>query len=347
MRRFVFFLCIGIIQTCLVLGNDIEPKDLEGRVVDLALDQKKPPVIKVGTRNITTIEFPAKIEAMEGYGFFIPSKETPVPPEGALFQISYNKGTNFFSVRAIGQGAAGNLTIVLGQKAYCLVLMETLDSSFIVVFNDGSSGPQMVGSVAAQTPPPPAAKKLASPERLSGLLDKAKGFSTLRNSAAEMYQGIAVAEPNKKANIDDDVLTTLKRVLRDDGIDSLAFEVEISNKSKGDFYYDPEGFAARVGGKLFTESIADASGVVPAGKAETVFFCVTGDGQGGRNDLAPSNAFDIDVRKIQGERTAPIGWAEPPDSLPGDQTLPAKQGEPSRTKRLGKKAGKRLAATSQ
>jgi hypothetical protein len=98
MRRFAFFLCIGIIQTCLVLGNDIEPKDLESRVVDLALDQKKPPVIKVGTRNITTIEFPAKIEAMEGYGFFIPSKETPVPPEGALFQISYN-----------GNGACGRI----------------------------------------------------------------------------------------------------------------------------------------------------------------------------------------------------------------------------------------------
>jgi hypothetical protein len=322
MNRFILLLCIDIITTCLSIGSDVEPKDLEGRVVEIGLDQRKPPVIKVGTRNITTIEFPAKIEAMEGFGFFMPSKDVPVPAEGALFQISYNRGTNFFSVRALAQGASGNLTIVLGQKAYCLVFEETLDPSFIVVFDGGPSAPEAASAAEPQSSPPQPERKLASPERLSGLLDKAKGFPTLKNSAAEMYQGITFAEPNKTAPVDDNVFTTIKRVLREDELDSLAFEVEIRNKSTRDFYYDPEGFAARVGGKVFTASIEDASGVVPAGRTETIFFCVTGDGQGGRNDLAPGNDFDIDVRKVRGQQTAPLSWTDPPNSLPTDQPTP-------------------------
>jgi hypothetical protein len=290
---------------------------MDDRVVYLTLDQKKPPVINVGMRNITTIELPARIEAIEGYGFYLPSDKSS--PGGNLFELSYNKGANFFSLRALTPGAEGNLTLVINQRAYCLYFKEGEEPSFVVVFNDVGGAPaKTVAGPGPDSGPPPEQKK-PSPERLTSLLDKLKGFEALRNSAPEMFNGTSVAEPNKKAAIDDGVSTTMRRVLRDDALDSVAFEVQISNRSKADFYYDPEGFGARVGEKYYGQSVSDASGVVPSGRAESVFFCVTGDGKGGRNDLAVSNDFDIAVRKVQGSAAPPIGWSEPPDSLPAVQ----------------------------
>ena len=292
---------------------------MEGRVVCMNLDQQKPPVINVGMRNITTIELPARIEAIEGYGFYLPSDKSS--PEGNLFQLSYSKGANFFSIRALTSGAQGNLTLVINQRAYCFYFKEAVEPSFVVVCNDGRGPAGKTGAGQRTDPPVQPEQKKASPERLGSLLDKAKGFEALRNSAPEMFDGITFAEPNKKAEIDEGVSTTIRRVLRDDGLDSVVFDVQISNRSKADYYYDPEGFAARVGEKHYGQSISDASGVVPSGRAESVFFCVTGDGKGGRNDLAVGNDFEIAVRKVQGSHTQPIGWTEPPDSLPGSPKL--------------------------
>ena len=330
-------LCIVLSNTCLGVCNDLASMD--DRYVGLTLDQKRPPIINVGVRNITTIELPARIEAIEGYGFYLPTDKGASSPQGNLFQISYSKGANFFSVRALEQGAEGNLTVVINQRAYCLYFREVAAPSFVVAFDDGhsSGAAEKTGSGNASQPGGPADQKKASPERLGSLLDKAKGFEALRNSAPEMFEGLTFAEPKKKADVEDGVSTTIRRVLRDDTLDSLAFDVQISNRSKQNFYYDPEGFGARVEDKFYGQSISDASGVVPAGRADSVFFCVTGDGKGGRNDLAVSNNFDITVRKVEGTQTKPIGWSEPPDSLPGPKSAVPKSGV--------RKPGKKLAGS--
>ena len=340
MSRTFLLICIVYLTTCLVFSND--NGSMDDRVVSLTLDQKKPPIINVGTVNITTIELPSRIEAIEGYGFYLPTDKGGGSPQGNLFQISYSKGANFFSVRALEQGAEGNLTVVINQRAYCVYFKETSAPSFVVVFNDGRPSGAVERTDAGSRPESGGSpeQKKASPERLGSLLDKAKGFEALRNSAPEMFEGLSFAEPKKKADIDEGVSTTIRRILRDDALDSLAFEVQISNRSKQDFYYDPEGFGARLGDKLYGQSISDASGVVPVGRAESVFFCVTGDGKGGRNVLAVSNNFDISVRKVQGGQTRPIGWSEPPNSLPGP-------GQKGSLKKLGNghKAERKLVST--
>jgi hypothetical protein len=321
MKRTMLTSCIVLLATRLVLCMD--NPSMDERVVYLKLDQKKPPIINVGTRNITTIELPARIEAIEGYGFYLPSEKNAGSPEGNFFQLSYSKGANFFSVRALASGAEGNLTVVINQTVYGVYFRETAEPSFVVVFDDGRGTMEKTESGQGTDPGKPPEQKSASPERLSSLLDKLKGFAALRNSAPEMFEGMTFVEPNKKAKIDQEVSTTILRVLRDDAIDTVGFEVEISNRSKADYYYDPEGFGARVGEKYYGQSISDASGVVPSGRAESIFFCVTGDGKGGRNDLAVSNDFEIAVRKVEGTATKPIGWTEPPDWLPTSRQLGA------------------------
>jgi hypothetical protein len=308
----------------------ISQENLTGKIIRLPLNQEQPSVIKLGVHGITTIEFPAKIEALDGYGFSL----NPAPDGQDLFQISFNKGTNFISLKAVRPGVEGNLSVVLDGKVYALFCQEAPDPSFVVIFEDGAAK-----RIAEQ---PPASKHPeASPARLLGFLDKIKGFPTLKVSASEIYQNMDVAEPESHSGFEK-LDISLKRVVRDHALDSVGFEVLLVNKSDKDFMYDPESFAVRVGDEVYQQSVSDAGGLVPAGKSQTAFFVVTGGSNGGRNDLAVTNKFEIVLRQIQGEmdpqRKVSAEWQEPPNSLPTAQAsgkeppLPQSDQEPSTAK---------------
>ena len=128
-----------------------------------------------------------------------------------------------------------------------------------------------------------------------------------------------VAEPNTNSGANG-IEVNLKRVIRDDGLDSLGFEIQLANRTDKDFFYDPEGFGVRVGNDVYQQSVSDAGGLIPAGKAQTAFFIVTGSATGTRNDLAVTNKFEVVLRQVQGEadpkKRAAAEWQEPPGTLP-------------------------------
>jgi hypothetical protein len=45
--------------------------------------------------------------------------------------------------------------------------------------------------------------------------------------------------------------------------------------------------------RIYTQSLADASGVMPPKSVTPAFFAITGNGQGGRNHLAPDNKWNV------------------------------------------------------
>jgi hypothetical protein len=278
-------------------------------VVRVSLNQNEPAVIKLGTRGITTLEFPYKIEALDGFGFSV----SPSPDGADLFQISFNKGTNFLSMKAMREGVEGNLTVVLDGKVYCLFCTAVADPSFVVVFEDISaktiSNPR---DALAQT-------KQISPARLLGFLDKVKAYPTLKLSAPEMFRNMEVAEPNSESSLEG-LKLTLRRVIRDESLDSLGFEVELANQSDKDFLYDPESFGVRVGDEVYAEAISDAGGIVGAGKTLPAFFVIAGTATGGRNDLAVTNKFDVVMRQIiEGVTEAPSQRVERTNGVPTAQ----------------------------
>jgi len=97
--------------SCYAQESDSVQKDSENlskKVVRMTLNQNAPADVKVGLQGITTLEFPAKIEAINGYGFAVqPNAETDE------FQLTYEKGTNFLSLKALKPGVRANLTVVL------------------------------------------------------------------------------------------------------------------------------------------------------------------------------------------------------------------------------------------
>src|SRR5206468_4159030 len=112
---------------------------LKEKIVRETLTQKEPALVKVGTTGVTSLEFPYRIEAIDGYGF------SATPGSGDLFQILYTKGANYFSVRALKPGATGNLTVVLDQKAYSLFFEESSNPTFLTIFESGNES-RMAGA---------------------------------------------------------------------------------------------------------------------------------------------------------------------------------------------------------
>lgn len=331
------------ILVCVTPLFAVGQENLAAKVVRLPLSQEQPSVIKLGIHGVTTLEFPTRIEALDGYGFSL----NPAPDGQDPFQISFNKGTNFISLKAVRPGVEGNLSVVLDGKVYALFCKEAPDPSFVVIFEDGASK-------RAAEQPPTSKHPEVSPARLLGFLDKIKGFPTLKVSAPEIYQNMDVAEPNSRSGFEK-LDISLKRVVRDDALDALGFEVLLANKSDKDFIYDPESFAVRVGEEVYQQSVSDAGGLVPAGKSQTAFFAVTGGSNGGRNDLAVTNRFEIVLRQIQGEmdpqRKVSAEWQEPPDRLPTGQAggkepeLPHNDQEPSTVKSSSPKKNAKRART--
>jgi len=318
------FMAALLICTVPVFSSGHE--NLASKVIRIPLNQNEPAVVKVGTRGITTLEFPYKIEALDGYGFSV----NPSTEGGDLFQISLNKGTNFLSLKAMREGVEGNLTVVLDGKVFCLFCTEVADPSFVVIFGDSVSNPvSNPRDVFAKSKP-------ASPARLLGFLDKVKAYPTLKVSAPELFRNMQVAEPNSESSVEG-VKLTLRRVIRDDSLDSLGFDVELANQSDKDFIYDPESLGVRIGDEVYPEMVSDAGGIVEAGKTLPAFFVVAGTATGDRNDLAVTNKFDIMMRQIAGARDSKESGPqeESADAVPaaqaGSQETAQPVGETGRT----------------
>jgi hypothetical protein len=128
--NFAGLAAMAFLQIHCKAGDD----ELKDKIVRATLDHNQPAVVKVGTNGVTSLEFPYRIEAIDGYGF------SPTPGSGDAFQISYTKGTNYFSVRALKSGVTGNLTVVLDQKVYSLFFEESSRPSFVNIFGPGSDG---------------------------------------------------------------------------------------------------------------------------------------------------------------------------------------------------------------
>lgn len=220
-------------------------QNLASKVIRVPLNQNEPAVVKVGTHGITTLEFPYKIEALDGYGFSV----SPSADGADLFQISLNKGTNFLSLKAIREGVEGNLTVVLDGKVYCLLCTAVADPSFVMVFESRSS--KTISSPREMV----ANDRAASPARLLGFLDKVKGYPSLKVSAPDIFRNMEVAEPNSESSVEG-LKITLRRIIRDNSLDSLGFDVELANQSAKDFRYDPESLGVRIGDEVYPEAVS-------------------------------------------------------------------------------------------
>lgn len=248
---------------------------LTSRVRQEVLDQLNPVAVNVATHGITTLQFPAKIQAIDGDGFTAKPNEDP-----GDFLIS--SGDNWVSVKALKADAEQNLNVVLAGKVYPVVLRCSEANDFSVLFRFGNQ------------PNKPVARKAVSDGRLIGLMSKLELYPVSVNTpAAGMYADMDVAEPKAAVDESAKVRSKIVRVLRDKGMDSLAFEVQLTNKTDAEYLYDPATLVVRAGQQEFIAITGEGSGKIPPKGTDTAFFIVSSGNTSTPDSLSVNNDFHL------------------------------------------------------
>jgi hypothetical protein len=123
-------------------------------------------------------------------------------------------------------------------------------------------------------------------------MDKAKAYPLFEKSAPDALAGVLHAAPNV-TNYYENFHVVIRDVWRFEQEDTLIFRLELVNASDSAIYYKPQDLAVRLGDRIYTQSLADASGIMPPKSTMPAFFAITGNGMGGRGNLAPDNKWNV------------------------------------------------------
>ncbi len=230
----------------------------------------------------TTVMFPSEISGL--YAKSVSTQEQ----ENAGFLISFTPGNFYFTIRALKKDAEDHLTVIFNRKAYVLHLTAS-DKPFynVTFYQEDRRGQDRLGPSIV-------------PERLLSLMDKAKAYRLFTENHPDALAGVLHAAPSI-ANYYDGFTVRICDVWRFEQDDTLIFRLELENATDSAIYYKPQDLAVRLDERIYTQSLADASGIMPPKSITPAFFSITGDGQGARNNLAPENKWNVLVVRAESE----------------------------------------------
>lgn len=282
-------------STLILLFGVINLHAASRAVRSFPLDESTVYQLKIATNQVTTVMFPSAISALEGSGI------TLDPKISAPVLMDYKEGKYFFSVRALADPCTANLNVVWNKKTYVIQFSTDTNAMNSVTFFQPSSTERTSSQ-----------RKPVAPSKLLGLLDRAKSYRILAAQYPDAVQQIERAAPHRKM-LYKGFEVSIEEIFRFDLEDTLVFHIFLSNGSDREIYYQPQALAVRVGQNVYFSSVADASGIMPAGVPDgngkttptltAAYFAITGTPNGGRNNLSVENDFNVIVTRQTGDVT--------------------------------------------
>jgi hypothetical protein len=265
-----FLIVVASIAPC--VAGPITQKPLDDLVI-----YGVPVAHKTGT---TTVMFPSEISGLYAKSVSVQEQEN------AGFLISFTPGNFYFTIRALTPNAEDHLTVIFNRKAYVLHLTASEKPFYNLTFYQNE--PQGKGGN----------RVAVVPERLLALMDKAKAYPLLVKEHPDALAGVLHSSPAIN-NLYEGFTVRIRDVWRFEQDDTLIFRLELENTTDQAVRYNPQDLAVRLDERIYTQSLADASGVMPAKSITPAFFAITGNGQGGRNNLAPDNKWNVLVVRAE------------------------------------------------
>jgi len=264
----------------LALGQPTNP------IQRLKLDASVVTTIPVALDRLTTIRFPSPVSDL------LAATVSPEPHPDATFQVAFRPGSEFLSVRALAPNTNTTVNVIWKNQTYVLELIASHQPWLSVVF---------------EQPPPPApvvTNRAVTPARLLGLLDTARGFGLLRQQYPDSFAQVEVARP-KSLHDYGDYTIRIEEVFRFNPEDTLVFRIALSNKTDTLIRYLPESLMVRVGPRVYYQSIAEATGIIPIHEEVPVYFAVTASADGVRTALSPHNDFMVLLNRLDAPASKP------------------------------------------
>lgn len=246
----------------------------EQRVQEVILDDHAVYGVPVSAHRVTTVSFPSPLAAIDG-ALMTTDGKTP-----GLFQIAHTKGTAYFTIRALTRGATTNLNVRWNNRTYVFELRESADPYYSLILR---ASPERSNRPA----------RPLTPNRLLGMLDKAKAFALLREYQPDAVRDVEYHDYRATPLVSDcgDYQVRCTEAFRFPQQDTLVFQLNISNKSTKPLEHVPERLEVHVGDHVLNPSVADLASIVAPHGATTGYVAVTGGPGGGRNYLSLKNDF--------------------------------------------------------
>jgi hypothetical protein len=277
------------------------------QIQEVELDEHSICTVPVSFSRVTTVSFPGPISAIDAA---LVTTDGKIP---GLFQLAHKPGSYFFSVRSLVKSATTNVNVRWNNKTYVLELQDSTTPLLSLIFKY----PTDTGKSSF-------ARKSVTPGALVGLLDKAKAYPVLKASHPEAVEQVDYLSYGDKPRVMDynSFEVRLEEVFRFDSQDTLVFRIVLRNKTAKEIRYKPQGFSLRVGERLYSQSISDASGVIPPKSDTPAYFAITGTPTGGRNDISTKNDFTVllttlDAETLKAAQSVPLDDAKLPSHFRG------------------------------
>jgi hypothetical protein len=221
----------------------------------------------------TTVLFPSEISGLYAKSVAVQEQSN------ADFLLSFTPGNFYFTIRALKPNAEDHLTVLYNRKAYVLHLTASIEQPlYTITFFQHTNRRKGARPVV--------------PEHLLSLMDKAKAYPLFVENYPDALAGVIHATSDI-TNYYDNFKVVIRDVWRFEQEDTLIFRVELVNTSNTPLYYKSQDLAVRLDDRIYTQSLADASGIMPPNSTTPAFFAITGDSQGGRNNFAPDNQWNV------------------------------------------------------
>ncbi len=266
------------ITNCFLLANAVgflSYSALAQQVRDMALDDHTVYSVPVSAAHVTTVSFPSPIAAIDG-ALTTTDGKTP-----GAFQIAHTKDTAYFSVRALVKEASTNVNVRWNNRTYVFELKESTEPCYSLVLRAAEKAPF--------------APRPLTPNRLLGILDKAKAFPLLQQYQPDAVHDVEYRDCRAKPLVSDCGSYEVKCIeaFRFPAQDTLVFQLNVANKTAKPIEHAPEQLEVRVGDQTYTASVADIPGIIPPQSAATGYVAITGDVNGKRNGLSLKNDFSF------------------------------------------------------
>lgn len=258
-------------------------------IQDLILDDHTVYAVPVSGKRVTTISFPGPISAIDGA--FV----TTDPKNPGLFQLAHTKGTSYFSARALAKDAATNLNVRWNGRTYVFELKESSEPCYSVILL-----PRKSARENQQRP--------LTPSRLLGMLDKAKAFPLLRVHYPETFADIDFRDGTKEPSVSDcgDYEVRLQEAFRFNAEDTLVFRLTMKNKTAKPIVFVPDRTQMKVGAHTHFPAVAQLTDSIPPNGTIEGYLAVTGNSEGGRNDLSLKNDFTFALSRLSPDVQAAV-----------------------------------------
>ena len=266
-----------------------------GSVAHVTLDCNLVYHVQVALDRVTTVSLPGPIAGLEGA--FI-SQE---PSLLTRFQLSFQPGSSYFSLRALATNVTANLNVILGREVYALELVESRQPVYVLDF----------ARPVPDRPAPLPALAAPQPVRLPATIETAKNYARLLSENPEAARPIHYARPNQTTDYPE-YAVRVEEAFRFEAEDTLILRIAARNKTGTVISLVPAKSGVWVGGREYPASRFDGSATLPVGTEVQIYLMFTDAPNGGRYNLAVNSAFAV----FLGRYESPAPWQAVVKSYP-------------------------------